>query len=76
MRLAIGDEVVVEITGYANPCKAISKSFTDGRFKRISRKVHPGESRLYARVIQTGRVAAGQEVRVLDETGEGRETGA
>ncbi len=66
MRLALGDEVVVEITSYAGPCQTIAGSFADGKFKRISQKVHPGESRLYARVIQTGRLEAGQKVRVLN----------
>lgn len=65
-RLALGDEVVVEITSYAGPCQTIAGSFADGKFKRISQKVHPGESRLYARVIQTGRLEAGQKVRVLN----------
>jgi MOSC domain-containing protein YiiM len=68
-RLAIGDEVVLEITGYASPCGTIRASFADGRFKRISQKVNPGESRLYARVLGEGRVAAGDRVRVLCEVG-------
>lgn len=66
-RLALGDEVVLEITGYAAPCGTIRASFADGRFKRISQKVNPGESRLYARVISEGRVTAGDRVRVLRE---------
>jgi MOSC domain-containing protein YiiM len=65
-RLAIGDEAVVEITSYANPCGVIRASFAGGQFKRISQKVNPGASRLYARVLRPGRLAAGQEVRVLD----------
>jgi MOSC domain-containing protein YiiM len=64
-RLAIGDEVIIEITKYANPCLTIRGSFRGGEFKRISQKLRPGESRLYARVVRTGRVAAGQSVRVL-----------
>ena len=64
-RLAIGEEVVVEITKYANPCPTIRGSFAGGGFKRISQKLRPGESRLYARVLRPGRLAAGQEVRVL-----------
>ena len=64
-RLAVGGEVVLEITGYAAPCATIKASFADGRFKRISQKVNPGESRLYARVIGEGRVAPGDRVRVL-----------
>ncbi|MFN2480600.1 MAG: MOSC domain-containing protein [Pyrinomonadaceae bacterium] len=76
-RLAIGDEVVVEITKYANPCPTIRGSFRGGEFKRISQKLRPGESRLYARVMRTGRIAAGQTVRVIDpeESDGGEETG-
>jgi len=66
-RLALGDEAVVEITSFANPCGSIRPSFAAGQFKRISQKVSPGTSRLYARVVRAGRLAAGQEVRVLDE---------
>jgi MOSC domain-containing protein YiiM len=65
-RLALGEEVIIEITSYAGPCPTIAGSFTGGKFKRISEKKHPGESRLYARVIQTGLLAVGQTVRVLN----------
>ncbi|HEX9919526.1 MAG TPA: hypothetical protein VGA87_10180, partial [Pyrinomonadaceae bacterium] len=49
----------------ANPCRNIKGSFGEGKFKRVSQKEHAGESRLYARVISTGRLAVGQRVRVL-----------
>jgi len=75
-RLALGDEVVIEITKPANPCDSIADSFTDGRFKRISQKLHPGESRLYARVIQTGRLAVGQPVRLLSNGVDATQEGA
>jgi MOSC domain-containing protein YiiM len=65
-RLRIGDEVVVEISAYANPCPTIRHSFKGGEFKRISQKLTPGVSRLYARVLHTGRIAIGQEVRLLE----------
>lgn len=68
-RLALGDEVVVEITKYAGPCNTIAASFIKGNSKRISQKKFPGASRLYARVIQTGRLAVGQTVRVLETKG-------
>jgi MOSC domain-containing protein YiiM len=64
-RLQLGDEVIIEISSYAGPCQTIRNSFRDGKFKRISQKKHPGESRLYARVIKTGRLMTGQKVRVL-----------
>ena len=65
-RLALGDEVIIEITSYAGPCPTIADSFTDGKFKRISQKINPGTSRLYARVIRTGLLATGQTVRMLN----------
>jgi len=65
-RLSLGDEVVIELTSYANPCRTIKGSFGDGKFKRVSQKQHAGESRLYARVIRTGRLAVGQQVRLLN----------
>ena len=64
-RLSLGDEALVEITSYTSPCKTIAASFADGDFKRISQKVRPGESRLYARVLRPGRVAVGDPVRLL-----------
>jgi len=68
-RLVFGDEVVIEITGYATPCRKIIDSFLDGDFKRISQKLRPGDARLYARVIRTGRLAVGQPVRLLNGSG-------
>jgi MOSC domain-containing protein YiiM len=65
-RLAIGESVVVEISKYANPCPTIRGSFVEEDFKRISQKLRPGESRLYARVLQTGRISVGQQVSVLN----------
>lgn len=66
VRLALGEEVVVEITSYTVPCKNIAASFRDGEFTRISQKLHPGDSRVYARVFQEGRLRAGDVVRLLD----------
>jgi len=65
-QLALGDEVIVELSSYANPCKSIRESFGDGKFTRISQKTHPGASRLYARVMRPGLLAVGQRVRVLN----------
>lgn len=65
-RLALGDEVVVEISSYTSPCKNIAASFRGGEFKRISQKTHPGDSRLYARILRPGRLAVGQPVRLLN----------
>jgi MOSC domain-containing protein YiiM len=60
--LALGPAVLLEITGYAAPCRTIRHSFVDGRSTRISQKVAPGWSRVYARVLREGRVAVGDAV--------------
>lgn len=69
-RLALGPEVVIEITSYTVPCKNIADSFADGVFTRIAQPKYPGEARLYACVLQTGRLTVGQAVRVLPATEE------
>lgn len=64
-RLSFGDDALIEITSYAAPCKNIAASFIDGEFTRISQKVHPQWSRLYAKVLKAGKLFVGQEVRLL-----------
>jgi MOSC domain-containing protein YiiM len=64
-RLAIGEVAVLEISGPAPPCDTIAACFVDGEFKRISEKLHPGWSRLYARVLVEGLVREGAAVRRL-----------
>ncbi|MGZ3665265.1 MAG: MOSC domain-containing protein [Ktedonobacterales bacterium] len=63
-RLTLGDEVKIELTSYTAPCDNIAASFADGDFTRISHKLHPGESRIYARVLHGGTLTAGQTVRI------------
>jgi MOSC domain-containing protein YiiM len=66
VKLALGDTVLVEITSYTTPCNTIPASFADGHYQRISQKVHPGWSRLYARVLRAGRLSTGQPVHMLN----------
>ncbi len=61
-RLALGAEVVVEITSLTDPCKQIAGSFAGGNFRRI---VLRGDSRLCARVIVEGTVRPGDLVVVI-----------
>ena len=68
VQLALGDDVRIEITGYASPCYKIGDSFVNGDFARISQKVHPGYSRVCARVLHGGRLVAGQAVQVLPDS--------
>jgi MOSC domain-containing protein YiiM len=58
--------VLVELTSYTTPCKTISGYFVDGSFQRIAQKVNPGYSRIYARVLQGGKLAVGQTVTLLN----------
>jgi MOSC domain-containing protein YiiM len=68
-QLYLGDQVQLEITDYAAPCRTIMRWFSDRRFSRISQKHHPGSSRLYARVLRGGMVRTGDRavVRVAAE---------
>lgn len=60
-RVQAGD-VTLEITAYAHLCRKIAGSFSDGDSTRVSQKVHPGWSRLYAKVLHEGRVATGDKI--------------
>lgn len=65
-RLALGHEVLVELTSYTTPCNTIPGFFVDGKYQRISQKVHPGYSRIYARVLKVGTLRVGQPVELLN----------
>lgn len=65
-RLAVGNEVELEITSYTSPCANNAAWFKDGAFIRMSQSRHPGESRLYAKVLAEGPVRAGDTVTILD----------
>jgi len=64
-RFHLGPEVVVEVTRYTTPCMNIAPAFKSGNFARVSDKRHPGDSRVYARVVQTGTIKAGEAVRLV-----------
>ena len=65
VRLRIGGAVTLEVASFTSPCKTIRRSFVDNRFVRISQKVHPGWSRVYARVIAEGDILVGDQVQLL-----------
>lgn len=66
VRIAFGDEALIEIVSYTSPCDSVIASFLGERFIRISQKVNPGWSRVYARVLRGGALSVGQKVRVLN----------
>jgi MOSC domain-containing protein YiiM len=63
-QVRIGDQVVLEIASFTNPCKTIRASFVDGEFVRIAQKLHPGWSRVYARVLSEGEIHFGDPVEL------------
>jgi MOSC domain-containing protein YiiM len=63
-RVEIG-EVLLELTGSAPPCRNIAGSFHDGKYVRISERLHPEWSRVYARVLREGIVTVGDRVDVV-----------
>ncbi|MBC8144151.1 MAG: MOSC domain-containing protein [bacterium] len=65
-RFRLGDDVIVEITTYAVPCRNIIESFADNDSTRISQKLHPGWSRAYVRVLEPGRIRTGDPIVHLD----------
>jgi MOSC domain-containing protein YiiM len=62
-KLEVG-EVLIELTDFAAPCSNLKPYFLGGKFVRVSQKVHPGWSRLYARVLREGTVQVGDAVRL------------
>jgi len=58
-------EVELEMTTYAEPCGNIAGSFSDRKFTRVSHKLHPGWSRLYARVLKEGTVRQGDACSLM-----------
>jgi len=59
-------QVLCEITGYASPCDNNSDWFKEGEFVRMSQKLHPGWSRTYARVLETGVIRPGDPVELIE----------
>ncbi len=54
--------VTMEVTAYASPCTSIRPSFADENSNRISPKLFPGWSRVYARVVDSGELRVGDAV--------------
>ena len=68
VELQIGG-VRLRITTYAAPCSNIRGSFLDGDFTRIAQKIHPGWSRVCARVVSGGVVRPGDRVEIVSVDG-------
>jgi MOSC domain-containing protein YiiM len=64
LQLRIG-EVLVETTPFSLPCRNNAQWFRDGDFTRIHHERGAGLSRIYAMVIEPGRIATGDAVTLL-----------
>src|SRR5262245_20391003 len=51
VEMQLGRDVRLEVTAYAAPCWKNARWFLDGTADRMSQSQHPGESRVYARVL-------------------------
>lgn len=63
--LTIGESgLSLELTDMAGPCQTIAHWFVERRIARISPKLHPEDSRWYARVLVEGHVEPGDRIEV------------
>jgi MOSC domain-containing protein YiiM len=62
--LRLGWDVVVQIIRYTAPCSNIA-SFKHSDYAHVSQKPHPGDSRVYVRVVRESRLATGNPLRIL-----------
>ena len=67
--IRLGEQVRLEVASFTDPCKTIRESFIDGKFVRISQKLHPGWSRVYARVLSEGEIRSGDAVELTAAPG-------
>ena len=64
VQLTIGPDILLEVTSYTTPCIHNKRWFRDEDFSRISQKLNPGWSRVYARVLRGGVVRPGDAVEI------------
>ncbi len=62
-RLHLGPDVVIEVTGYADPCPTIRGSFADANVNLLNYRTAP-ESRVYARVLREGTIRPGDTITI------------
>jgi MOSC domain-containing protein YiiM len=64
-RVRVGERLLLEIVKPAMPCETQTHNFIDGRFARMSIKLHPSDSRMYARVVEPGEARPGDPIELL-----------
>ena len=60
------EQLEIEITQDAPPCKTISNSFTDGNFNLISHRKYPQFTRWYGKVIKEGKLILDEEFEIIN----------
>ncbi len=68
-RLRLGDDVLIEVTAFTDPCTTIAHNFTDRDFNRVNQRVAPGRSRVYARVLAPGEIRPGDAITLEEPAG-------
>ncbi len=72
VEMRLGREVLLEITSYTAPCWKNARWFLEGDFDRMNQSRHPGESRVYARVLRGGQIRVGDPVELIPATAAAR----
>ena len=67
VHLLLGERVLLQVTKYTSPCFNLAPLFTDRGYSRVSQKLHPGWSRVCARVVVEGSVRPGEHIRIVTE---------
>ena len=65
VQLRLGAGVLVEVTRYTTPCSTNARWFTRGDINRMHQNLHPGWSRVYARVLTGGTIRPGDGAEVV-----------
>ena len=65
--MRIGESLLIEITGYADPCPDLLPYFTNGANHLIDQDKYPGWSRAYARVLESGTVKVADVVEIVEK---------
>ena len=66
VQLRLGPHVLLEVTRYTTPCGTNARWFVEGNFKRMHQSLHPGWSRVYARVVTGGLIRPGDAAELVD----------
>lgn len=66
-RLRLGEGILLEVTKFTTPCDNLVPYFRGGEFSRVLEKRHPSWARVYARVLQPGRLRVGEPVQIVQE---------